>query len=180
MIVTSKDDTFPIESTTQDFEAIFLEHWTRIYNVVFHIVSDKDEAEDLALETFWQLYQKPPSNRENLDGWLYRVAVNLGLNALRARQRRSSYEEEAGSITIQSHQDYELESEIERTERQREVQSILIRMKPRSAKILILRYSGFSYREISAALKIKQSSVGKLLARAEAEFEREYRQQLGG
>jgi DNA-directed RNA polymerase specialized sigma24 family protein len=52
-------------------------------------------------------------------------------------------------------------------------------MKPRSAKLLVLRHSGLSYKELAAAVKVKPSSVGKLLARAEDEFERIYRQLLG-
>jgi len=38
-----------------------------------------------------------------------------------------------------------------------------------------LRYSGLSYAEIAAALGIAAGSVGTLLARAEADFERRYR-----
>ncbi len=180
MIVTAKDKNFAIENTAQDFDSIFSEHWSQIYDVVFRMISDKGEAEDLALETFWQLYRNPPQNRENLDGWLYRVAVNLGLNALRARKRRARYEEEAGSVAIGSYQGAMPENEFELAERRREVQAVLVRIKPRSAKILVLRYSGLSYKEIAAALKLKQSSVGKLLARAEAEFEKAYRQLIGG
>jgi DNA-directed RNA polymerase specialized sigma24 family protein len=52
-------------------------------------------------------------------------------------------------------------------------------MKPRSAKILTLRYSGLSYAEVAAAMKVKPSSVGKLLARAEDEFEKIYRRSQG-
>ncbi len=33
-----------------DFEAIFLEHWPRVYGVLLRIVGDHAEAEDLALE----------------------------------------------------------------------------------------------------------------------------------
>jgi DNA-directed RNA polymerase specialized sigma24 family protein len=34
--------------------------------------------------------------------------------------------------------------------------------------------AGMSYREIAAALDVKTSSVGSLLARAELQFEKEY------
>jgi RNA polymerase sigma factor (sigma-70 family) len=179
MTVTSKDINFRAQSATQDFETIFIEHWSRVYGVVFHLVGDRGEAEDLALETFWQLYRKPPSKRENLDGWLYRVAVNLGLNALRARKRRTRYEEEAGSFALYTHRPSEPENEVERAERRREVQAVLVRMKPRSAKLLVLRYSGLSYKELAGVIKVRPSSVGKLLARAEDEFERTYHQLLG-
>ena len=56
---------------------------------------------------------------------------------------------------------------------------MLAKMKPRSAKILTLRYSGLSYAEVAAAMKVKPSSVGKLLARAEDEFEKIYRRSQG-
>src|SRR4030067_2317428 len=55
------------------FESAFQEHWPRVYGVVFRLVGDRAEAEDLALETFWRLFQRPPRMGENLAGWLYRV-----------------------------------------------------------------------------------------------------------
>ncbi len=162
-----------------DFEAIFLEHWPRIYNVLFRLVGDQAEAEDLALETFWQLYRKSPSKVENLNGWLYRVAVNLGFNALRSQKRRTRYEEQAGSLALESNTYLEPEDELERAERRREVQQILAEMKPCSAQLLVLRHSGLSYSDLAAALKINPSSVGKMLARAADEFEQIYRQRQG-
>ena len=56
------------------------------------------KREDLALEAFWRLYRRSPVLDENkLGGWLYRVATNLGFNALRARRRRQQYEGQAGA-----------------------------------------------------------------------------------
>lgn len=175
MTVTSKNINFGALSAAQDFETIFVEQWSRIYGVIFRLVGDKAEAEDLALETFWKLYRNPPPKRENLNGWLYRVAVNQGLNALRAGDRRRHYEGQS----LNDHVSTQPEVEIERAEQRREVQEVLARMKPRSAKLLVLRQSGLSYKELAAAVKVRPSSVGKLLARAEDEFERIYGQLLG-
>jgi RNA polymerase sigma factor (sigma-70 family) len=179
MEVTSKDINFRAMSATQEFETIFAEQWSRVYGVIFRLVGDKDEAEDLALETFWELYRNPPAKRENINGWLYRVAVNKGFNALRAHKRRTRYEDEAGSLVYGHHSSGQPESEIERADRRREVQAVLRRMKPRSAKLLVLRHSGLSYKELAVAVKVKLSSVGKLLARAEDEFEQVYQQLQG-
>ena len=44
------------------FDATFLAHWQPIYRALVRLVGDHAEAEDLALETFWQLYRRPPSN----------------------------------------------------------------------------------------------------------------------
>ena len=63
---------------------------------------------------------------------------------------------------------------LERRQERGQVRQTLSAMKPRAAQILILRYSGLSYAEMAAALGVKPSSVGTLLARAEREFEKMY------
>ena len=180
MTVTAEKINFNARHSAREFETVFEDHWSRVYNVVFRLVGDQDEAQDLALETFWQYYRKPPSKRENLSGWLYRVAVNLGFNALRARKRRSDYETEAGSKVIEEQQAAEPEQEIILAERRKEVQDVLGQMKPQSAKLLVLRYSGLTYTELAAALKINPASVGKMLARAQDDFERLFSLVEGG
>jgi RNA polymerase sigma-70 factor (ECF subfamily) len=70
--------------------------------------------------------------------------------------------------------------QVEKTQERQRVRSALAQMKPRSARLLLLRHTGLSYAEIAAALEIAPGSVGTLLARAEAEFEREYRRQEEG
>ena len=105
--------------------------------------------------------------------------MNQGFNALRARKRRSRYEGEAGAQTLEDYPSPQPENEIERAEQRREVQAALAQMNPRSAKLLVLRQSGLSYKELATVLKTKPSSVGKLLARAEDEFEKIYRQLRG-
>jgi RNA polymerase sigma-70 factor (ECF subfamily) len=180
MTVTAEKINFNARHSARELETVFEDHWSRVYNVVFRLVGDQDEAQDLALETFWQYYRKPPSRRENLSGWLYRVAVNLGFNALRARKRRSHYETEAGSNVIEEQKASEPEQEIILAERRKEVQDVLGQMKPQSAKLLVLRYSGLTYTELAAALKINPASVGKMLARAQDDFERLFSLVEGG
>src|SRR5688572_4365782 len=81
------------ESTSSEFEALFLEHWAHVYRLLCRLVGDPAEAEDLALETFVRLYQKDPlrQNDFNLGGWLHRVATNLGLHSIRSWKRREGY-----------------------------------------------------------------------------------------
>ena len=182
MTVTSNKVNFQTQRAitgSEDFEATFLEHWPKVYGVLFRVVGDKAEAEDLALETFWRLYQRPPARRENLEGWLYRVAVNLGFNALRSQKRRTQYEEQAGKLALESDPPADPADQAELLEQRREVQEVLAQMKPRSVQLLVLRHSGFSYAEIAAVVEVRPSSVGKLLARAEDEFERVYRRFQG-
>jgi RNA polymerase sigma-70 factor (ECF subfamily) len=159
----------------RDLEAAFAAHWERICAALYRLVGDWDEAEDLALEVFCRLYRRPPRNRDGLASWLYRVATNLGLNALRARQRRRAYEERAGAEALERVGPADPAEEVERDERRARVRDVLVGMRPRRARILILRHSGLSYAEIASSLGVAPGSVGTMLARAEREFERRYR-----
>jgi len=116
----------------------------------------------------------PPKDDTNLSGWLYRVATNRGLNALRARERRARYEQKAGRLTLEEDQPEDPADVLERKQEQAQVRITLGLMKPRSAQLLILRHSGLSYAEIASAIEVSPNSVGTLLARAEREFEEQY------
>lgn len=157
-----------------EFDTLFQQHWTRVCSVLFRLVGDWAEAEDLALEVFWRLYRRPPRSNHNLGGWLYRVATNLGFNALRARKRRQQYEEEAGFEALEKTPPQDPAEVVERDQTKERVRETLSQMKPRSAQLLILRHSGMSYAEIAEALDLALGSVGTLLARAEREFETHY------
>ncbi len=77
--------------------------------------------------------------------------------------------------TLQSNVPLDPTHLVERQMEQERVREVLQSIKPRSARILLLRYSGLSYAEIASALDIASGSVGALLARAEKEFENAFR-----
>lgn len=167
------------EGASTEFEKIFQEYWNRVYAVTYRVVGDPDQAEDLALETFLRLYRYPPRTKVNLQGWLYRVATNLGLNLIRSRKRREQYETEAGKILLNAVPLSNPDMVVERAEELRRVRQALATIKPRSARILVLRHSGLTYSEIAAAVGVSPKSVGTLVARAEQEFEQRYRSMEG-
>ena len=174
-----RSQTTPAEDSWLDFEGLFREHWPRLYGVIYRLVGDPAEAEDLTLEAFWKLHRKIKGSGRvevlSMGSWLYRVGTNLGLNALRARKRRLQYELEAGKISLEAAPSTNPDGEVERAEERQRVRQVLAKMRPRSAKILVLRHSELSYAEIAATLKISPNSVGQLISRAEKDFERRYR-----
>ena len=165
------------ETDSSDFEALFVEHWPQVYRLLCRLVGDPAEAEDLALETFFRLYQRSPSpQREfNLIGWLRRVATNLGLQSIRSFKRRESYELAAGKGALEELPDNQPAEIMAHEEERHLARQALARMDKRRAQLLILRYSGFAYKEIASTLGLSPSSIGPLLLRAEREFEKQYR-----
>lgn len=180
MINVSKVDIFrtTIRLDEGAFEAIFHEHYPKVYAILFHLTGDQYEADDLAAETFWRLWEQPPAQNENLAGWLYRVATRLGYNQLRATQRRERYEAEAGRDDVFFQPGRTLPGDPAQTAEQRQererVRQVLRQLPLREVQVLVLRYSGLSYKEIAAAAGIAAGSVGTLLSRAENKFEALY------
>jgi len=164
-------------SSMQPFETLFLEHWGTVYRAVLRLVGDPAEAEDLALETFLRLHRRYPLPDDgfNLGGWLYRVAINLGLQSIRSFKRRERYELEAGKGALDEAPEDRPAEILGREEERHIVRTILAQMQTRQAQLLVMRYSGVAYKDIAAALGLSPTSIGPLLLRAEREFEKRYR-----
>jgi len=163
-------------------EDIFRLQYPRLVGVLARITSDRGRAEELASEVFSRLASRPALFRpeSNMGGWLYRTAVNLGLDALRVEARRRRNEQAAGAEIARHASTGDPLSDVLRSEQRARVRAVLATLKPVSAKLLLLRHAGFSYGELADTLAIKPASVGTLLARAAAEFEKKYRSLHGG
>jgi RNA polymerase sigma-70 factor, ECF subfamily len=171
------DETARAGSGSMGFEALFLEHWTSVYRILQRLVGDPAEAEDLALEAFLRLYRNNQKHAqvENPGGWLYQTATRLGLNSIRDWKRREQYELTAGRYALEEPEQLSPADFLAQAEERQQVRIVLARMNQRQSQLLILRYSGLSYKEIASALNLAPASIGPLLARAERAFEKQYR-----
>jgi RNA polymerase sigma-70 factor (ECF subfamily) len=163
-------------TSDREFEELFLEHYPRLVKTLLRLVGNSGQAEELAADAFFRLHQHRAQNRsdENLAGWLYRTAVNLGLDALRANSRRSRREEHANREGRRNETPgsplYELLAE----EQRERVRTVISRLKPVQGQVLLMGSSGFTCKEIAALLGMKPDSLYVLISRAKAQFEKEY------
>ena len=171
-LVTSTDE--------ESFEAIFTRYYPLVYQLAYRCTGQRDEADDIAQEAFLRFYRTPPHATSEVErrAWLCRVTTNLGLNALRARQRRIYHEEQASSGVRQpaSEDAAQLnpEQHVIAHEQAAFIRSILAELPERQQTYILLRSIGLSYAEIAQATGVAPASVGSLLARAEREFRRRY------
>ncbi len=156
-----------------DLESIFQQHYNRVARVIARVVRDRGRAEDLAVEVFLRLCKKPDAH-PNLEAWLNRAAVRIGLDELRRRTRRDRYEKL--SKVFRPPNPEEIRAAEEEQER---VRGVLARMDRVKAELLVLRSDGLSYAELASALEINPASVGKLLSRAQDSFRKEYVRRYG-
>ncbi|WP_242346495.1 sigma-70 family RNA polymerase sigma factor [Anaeromyxobacter terrae] len=70
-------------------EHAFRRNERRLWGIAYRLTGSAADADDIVQEAFARLAERPPKLGAPLDAWLVRVAVNLGLDALRRRRRRS-------------------------------------------------------------------------------------------
>lgn len=165
------------------FETLFHRHYDRVYGLLFRLVGNRVEAEDLTQEVFLKLYQHAFARRflaarreHNVSAWLYRTATNAGYNAIRGRKRRWQRNlllvpDPEGSPGA--------DREVERRETQMAVRAALARLPQRQTQLLLLRQMGLSYAECATVCNIAPGSVGTLLARAAKAFRKAYEEEIG-
>lgn len=164
-------------SATIAFDKIFMAHHASTVRVIYRLVGNAERAEELASDLFLKLYRSPlpPSTAHNIGAWLYRSAVRLGLDELRASARRRRREEAApGVLAGEGPLDQLL-----RDEQARKVRTTLAALRRKHAELLTLHAGDLSYREIAEVMSLNPASVGTLLSRAKQAFEREYRTRYG-
>jgi RNA polymerase sigma factor (sigma-70 family) len=169
------------ETAPQSFDELFLALYPRLVSILRRMLGDPGRAEELANEAFLKLHASvlPSVAKKNVAGWVYRTAMNLGIDDLRSRARRQRWEQEAlrsASVTARGDDGLQV---VLRAEKQKRVRTVLAKLKPEWAQVLLLRATGHSYREIASHLDIPSTSVGTLLLRAEAGFEKCYLETFG-
>ncbi len=164
--------------THLDIEALFRAHYGRVARIIARVVGDRARSEDLAVEVFLKLWRNHKAQSENVEGWLYRVAVRAGLDELRRQTRRGHYERMLA--WVQTRLPAATPEDIHSvSQKQARVRSVLSVLEPRQAQFLVLRSQDFTYQEVASILNMNPASIGTLVSRAEESFRKEYIKRYG-
>jgi RNA polymerase sigma-70 factor (ECF subfamily) len=180
--LTTLTDNMLLERIVQgdiaSFETLFYRHYDRIYGLLFRLLGNRVEAEDVTQEVFLKLYRQPLKKRlagkqeHNVSAWLYRVATNMGYNHIRGRKRRW----QRNVLLVPDSTDAlpdPAETAVQKETRLR-VRAALSKLPERETQLLLLRQMGFSYAELAEACDVAPGSVGTLLSRAANAFRKVY------
>lgn len=164
------------------FDEIVARYKDGIYNYIWRMVSNRDDAEDLAQEVFVRAFASMKSFRResNIRTWLYRIATNLCID----KYRRSSVEKQLITPLMQSgdcNEDakpldvpdmtYDPERTYDRTELQAEVQRALSKLPDKLRSVIILYdIEGMSYEEIAETVSCPIGTVKSRIFNARAQL----------
>jgi RNA polymerase sigma-70 factor (ECF subfamily) len=161
-----------------------------VLNACYGILSDRQDAEDVAQDVFVMVYRKAGSFRgeSGLSTWLYRIAVNLSLNRLRKRKWDRLFgvltlsEAELGDTTdtMEAPEQERPDRQLETSERSRILNDVLSTLPGKQRVAIILhKIEGLSHQEIAEILQISLSSVESLIHRAKRNLQKKLIPLLG-
>ena len=149
------------------FDEVVLRHHERLIQFIYRVVGDRDEAADIAQDTFIKAHERFSDFRgsSGLFTWLYRIAYNESISLLRRRKLRSylrigtdgsTGEGWDRALSIESDPTQHLESE----QLQQEVAAAVAALPPRQRAIFSMRhYEEMSHADIARVIGRSEGAV---------------------
>ena len=148
--------------------AVYLQSRLEVYRYLVMLGLPAGQAQEITQDSFVRLYEALLRGEtiENLQGWVFRVAHNLGVNVLKALGRGS---EEVPDAPVPGPSVLDRMIEEQRYSRLRDA---IGELSTQQRACLELRVQGFRYREIGQVIGISTSTVSEFLQRAIARLRR--------
>jgi RNA polymerase sigma-70 factor (ECF subfamily) len=145
------------QGNRQAFGRLVERHMKRTYSVAFRFVNDRQLAEEIVQETFVKAYQSIRTFRGDSEfaTWLYRIVINLSLNAAKSRRHRGVSLESPVALSLTAVQN--CEEDVVRSDL---IKRALKDLPALQRKVVVLRHlEGHSTREVSRILKCSEGTV---------------------
>lgn len=175
------------------FEELVSRHERQIYSLVFRILQNPQDAEDVTQQAFLSAVENLAKFREeaSFGTWLYRIATFAALKVIRKRkgletvslEEATEPQEDYDSIP---HPEYIADWKqspgelVERNETRRLLDDALVKLDEKHRLVFVLRdVEGMSVAETAAALGLSESNVKMRLLRARLQLREELTRTLG-
>ncbi len=164
------------DGNQEAFAQLIRRNQHKVFSVIFRFLGDRTEAEDLAQEVFLRVYRTAGRYEPTakFSTWIYRIATNISLNAIRNRSRFHTI-----SLEVRQDDNEDFHRDIPDTndpgpddamsqeELARVVMSAIEQLpEQQRAAIILNKYEGLSYEDVAKILACSVMAVKSLLSRA--------------
>lgn len=156
---------------------VFNTYKNLLYTAAIRILKRPSLAQDVVQEAFIKGFQRIGDLGEdsNLGAWLYKIATNLAIDALRKEQRFDWQDEEDASIAFI----YEEKEEIDEELPLQLMHQAIDELKEQHRLVVVLyAIEGYSHSEIAEHLELKESTVRNQYRRAKIALKKAIKQKL--
>ncbi len=156
------------------FEEIIAKYEKRVFGLIYNVIKNENEIEDVAQEVFMKVYKNIDKFKGNssLYTWIYRITANLCLDYIKKKKEVIYIDEKLqlddGEVDFQIPSNEKLQDELyEEKELKEKLQKSIAKLPEKQQMMIILRdIKGFSYEEISEILEMKLGTVKSQINRA--------------
>jgi len=157
------------ESLEDEVVRLFDQLRERLLRYIVAIGLTIPDGEEVIQETFLSLFKHLQSgrSRDNLQGWLFRVAHNLALKRCQRARRSSELLASAAAGTYAAiDPSPSPEDQFANSQAQQRLLAVIQALPEQDRRCLFLRAEGLRYREIAAVLDISLGAVSLSLSRS--------------
>jgi RNA polymerase sigma-70 factor (ECF subfamily) len=150
------------------FATLVQRHQRRVFNLVFRMLQQYEEANEVTQDAFFSAWQGLPSFRGDarFSTWLYRIAYNCALKQLEHRKRDNAIQVAIQAETVENDDEY-IDAEIEAHDRQATIHEHLLNLPAKYRVVLILRHlQEMTYEEMAEILTMPIGTIKTHLFRA--------------
>jgi RNA polymerase sigma-70 factor, ECF subfamily len=164
----------PDDEQARRVAELFEQHRAGVYAYVLRLCRDVGSAEEITQDTFLKVYQARGQlpEIENVRAWIFRIATNTCLTAIKRKRRfRWLPWEAAEGLAGQARDEPGQVGQRDAVE-----QALATLSQDYRAPLLLFSYHGFHVAEIAAVLGISEGAVKTRVYRAKEMFLRAYRE----
>jgi len=161
------------------FTELVLRYQNRLLTILEHLVNNREQAEDLAQETFLRVFRARERYEPGakFSTWLFTIANNVASNALRSRSRRREVGVPEGNGADSSPlaldqlakaaSGFMPTRSLDKAEQADMVRQAVAALSERQRMALLLaKFEGMSYQDIAITMDLSVQAIKSLLSRA--------------
>jgi RNA polymerase sigma-70 factor (ECF subfamily) len=158
------------------FGVLVRRYQDRLYNTVFRMVGNSEDALDIVQDAFMHAYQSLDSfkGQAQFYTWLHRIAANTAISHCRKRQIPVRVVDRESELPLEPADPSEFSRPshaLEQAEQESRIQKALQRLSPEHRVVLVMKeLEGQKYEDIAEALGVPIGTIRSRLHRARSEL----------
>lgn len=162
------------EGDQKAFEKLINRHLKSVVNIISYMLSDYNDAEDLAYKTFIKVWNASPKydpnkNNAKFTTWLYTIVRRLVFNETKRRNRQNLISLNSSTLlkTLAINKSNQPDNKAQYNELELALHDAIASLPEKQRMAIILwRFQNYTYKEISEVLNTSLSSVKSIIFRA--------------
>lgn len=139
------------------FDTLLKRHQTRVFSYIYHIVKNKDLADDIFQETFVKaittIRQGRYTDSGKFSAWISRIAHNLIIDHFRQEKSENTVSSDDGQTDVLNRRDLcdgNVEDSMVTSQIHSDIRRIIQALPPSQRQVLVMRYyRNMSFKEIA-------------------------------